>query len=97
VADAAVHHGGSGTALSAVAVGVPQLLLPDGSDRFLTAEAVRERGVGLSATVDDIDSELLGRLLTDSRLASAATEVAAEVAAMPAPGAVASQMASLLG
>lgn len=36
----AVHHGGSGTVLGAIAAGVPQLLLPKGADQFLNADVL---------------------------------------------------------
>ena len=36
--DAIVHHGGAGMTMTAAACGVPQLLLPDGGDRFLHAD-----------------------------------------------------------
>lgn len=94
---AAIHHGGSGTALSALDAGIPQLVLPDGSDRFITADAVRDRGAGLRASAEDIGPALLKRLLTDDALTRAAREVSAEIAAMPAPTAVAEHLTGLTG
>ncbi|MEU8920450.1 nucleotide disphospho-sugar-binding domain-containing protein [Kitasatospora sp. NPDC048545] len=94
---AAIHHGGSGTALAALDAGVPQLALPDGSDRFINAEAVRDRGAGLSAGAEEIGPELLDRLLTDAALARTAREVSAEIAAMPGPVEVAERLAGLVG
>ncbi|MDH6135506.1 UDP:flavonoid glycosyltransferase YjiC (YdhE family) [Kitasatospora sp. MAA4] len=94
---AAVHHGGGSTALGALDAGLPQLLLPDGSDRFVTADAVRERGAGLSATAAEIDPELLNRLIADPALARAAREVRAEIAAMPAPDSLEPALTGLAG
>ncbi|MFD4657106.1 nucleotide disphospho-sugar-binding domain-containing protein [Kitasatospora sp. NPDC058444] len=94
---AAIHHGGSGTALSALDAGIPQLVLPDGSDRFITADAVRERGAGLRASAEDIAPALLEQLLTDDTLTRAAREVSAEIAAMPTPTAVAQHLTGLVG
>ncbi|MFF2149360.1 nucleotide disphospho-sugar-binding domain-containing protein [Kitasatospora sp. NPDC058190] len=94
---AAVHHGGSGTALAALDAGVPQLALPDGSDRFINAHAVRDRGAGLSAGAEEIGPALLERLLTDTALARTAREVSAEIAAMPDPAAVAQRLTGLAG
>ncbi|MFI2607799.1 nucleotide disphospho-sugar-binding domain-containing protein [Kitasatospora sp. NPDC018619] len=94
---AAIHHGGSGTALGALDAGVPQLVLPDGSDRFITADAVRERGAGLSAGAEEIGPALLDRLLTDDALARTAREVGAEIATMPSPQAVARDLTGLAG
>ncbi|NUR31841.1 MAG: DUF1205 domain-containing protein [Catenulispora sp.] len=82
---AAIHHGGAGTALAALDAAVPQLILPDGSDRFISADAVRERGAGLSASAEEIDVPLLERLITDETLLTAAEEVSAEIAQMPSP------------
>lgn len=82
---AVVHHGGSGTVLTALDAGVPQLVLPDGADRFVNAEAVRDRGAGIAARGDDVDTALLERLITDETLRTASGEVRAEMAAMPSP------------
>ncbi|MFI8457112.1 nucleotide disphospho-sugar-binding domain-containing protein [Kitasatospora sp. NPDC085464] len=92
---AAIHHGGSGTALAALDAGIPQLALPDGSDRFINAHAVRDRGAGLSAGAEEIGPALLDRLLTDPGPARAAREVSAELAAMPSPAAVAEHLLGL--
>lgn len=94
--DATVHHGGSGTALTTLGAGIPQLVLPDGSDRFVNADAVRARGAGLTATAEEVDADLLRTLLTDPKLQAAATEVAAEIAAMPPPAALVPKLTGLL-
>ncbi|RKT55648.1 UDP:flavonoid glycosyltransferase YjiC (YdhE family) [Saccharothrix australiensis] len=83
--DAAIHHGGSGTTLAALAAGVPQLLLPDGSDRHLNADAVVARGAGCRAAADEITPGLITALLADEDVHVAAGEVAREIAAMPSP------------
>jgi UDP:flavonoid glycosyltransferase YjiC (YdhE family) len=82
---AAIHHGGAGTALAALDAGIPQLVLPDGSDRYITAAAVHARGAGLQATAEEVNEDLLETLLRDTRLRKAAQEVSAEIAAMPSP------------
>ncbi|KAA2246753.1 DUF1205 domain-containing protein [Solihabitans fulvus] len=92
---AAIHHGGCGTTFGALARGIPQLLLPDGSDRFISAAAVGERGAGLAATAEDIDAALLTRLLTDEDVAGAAREVRAEIAAMPHPSSLLPDLVAL--
>ncbi|MFE2414323.1 nucleotide disphospho-sugar-binding domain-containing protein [Kitasatospora sp. NPDC059408] len=94
---AAVHHGGSASALGALDAGVPQLVLPDGSDRFITADAVHARGAGLRASAEEIGPALLERLLTDEGLRRAAREVRAEIAAMPSPADVAQRLTGLAG
>ncbi len=90
--DAVVHHGGGGTTFTALAAGRPQLVLPDGSDRFANADALRDRGAGLTATADEIDSGLLRCFITDEKLTETAREVALEVAAMPSPVTVATRL-----
>ncbi|MBP2479313.1 UDP:flavonoid glycosyltransferase YjiC (YdhE family) [Crossiella equi] len=92
---AAVHHGGSGTALAALAAGVPQLLLPDGSDRFLTADAVHGRGAGVRAATGEISADLLRHVAHDAGLRAVAKEVRAEIESMPAPEAVVPALAGL--
>jgi UDP:flavonoid glycosyltransferase YjiC (YdhE family) len=53
--DAVIHHGGAGTALAALAHGVPQLVVPDGSDRFAAAEAVSRLLADLAAPARRLD------------------------------------------
>ncbi|MFD8491705.1 glycosyltransferase [Amycolatopsis sp. NPDC059657] len=93
--DATIHHGGGGTALTTLVHGVPQLVLPDGSDRYANADAVHARGAGLRATAEDLSPALLGRLLTDEKLRLASREVAAEIAAMPTPADIAARVEAL--
>ncbi|MFE4359358.1 MULTISPECIES: nucleotide disphospho-sugar-binding domain-containing protein [unclassified Kitasatospora] len=87
--------GDSSTALGALDAGIPQLILPDGSDRFITAAAAHQRGAGLSATAEEITPALLRRLLTDDALTRAAREVSTEIAAMPSPTVVAELLTTL--
>ncbi|MFS8103884.1 DUF1205 domain-containing protein [Lentzea alba] len=94
--DAVIHHGGAGTALAALACGVPQLVLPDGSDRFAAAEAVDRRGAGISASGADVDASLILRLLADAGLREAAGEVAVEIAGMPDAAAVVGRLEGLV-
>jgi hypothetical protein len=84
-ADAVVHHGGSGTTLTAAALGVPQLILPQGADHFSVASAAVSLGFGLRAADTAVDAELLDALLDDDRLRKSAAAVRAEIAALPAP------------
>lgn len=50
--DIVVSHGGSGTILSALTLGLPQVCLPQGADQFLNAATVAASGAGLSITPD---------------------------------------------
>ncbi|MBV8934059.1 MAG: DUF1205 domain-containing protein [Kutzneria sp.] len=96
VSSALVHHGGAGTTMTALAAGVPQLVLPSGADRHINATAVHARGAGLSGTEEELDAESLRRLLTDEKLIRTASEVSAEMAAMPSPADVAERVARLV-
>ncbi|WP_431874995.1 nucleotide disphospho-sugar-binding domain-containing protein [Amycolatopsis sacchari] len=93
---ALVHHGGAGTTLGALVAGVPQLVLPSGSDRYLNAAAVRDGGAGLSAAEGDLDAELLTRLSEDGDLRRRAQEVRAEIAALPSPVEIAERVIDLV-
>jgi UDP:flavonoid glycosyltransferase YjiC (YdhE family) len=91
---ALIHHGGSGTTLSALDAGVPQLVLPAGADRHINATAVAERGAGVVAAPADLDAALIDRVLRDAAVRTAAAEVSAELRAMPTPAAVAGRRAA---
>jgi UDP:flavonoid glycosyltransferase YjiC (YdhE family) len=83
-----VGHGGFGTTMTALAAGVPQLVLPlFSADQFLNAERVQAVGVGerLLGGLEAL-SEVPGtvrELLDQPRYADAARGVAAEMAALP--------------
>ncbi|MFG2992840.1 nucleotide disphospho-sugar-binding domain-containing protein [Streptomyces sp. NPDC048257] len=95
--DAAVHHGGAGTTLAALNAGVPQLVLPDGADRHINAEAVRDRGAGLLGTADDLGAEVLGQLLSDEKMTAVAREVRREIGTMPSPVSLVPRLEELVG
>ncbi|WP_327250611.1 glycosyltransferase [Streptomyces sp. NBC_01244] len=84
-ADAIVHHGGAGTMLTAASLGVPQLILPQGADHFMNTDAATGLGFALRTTGDEVDADLLGRLLTDEALRKGAAATQAEMAALPSP------------
>ncbi|MEV7006739.1 nucleotide disphospho-sugar-binding domain-containing protein [Streptosporangium sp. NPDC051022] len=94
---AAVHHGGSGTALTCSAMGVPQLILPNGADRHINADTLSGRGSALSVRAEELDPSAIETLLTDHSLRSAAEEVRTEIEALPTPAEVASQLAETYG
>ncbi|GAA4581431.1 glycosyltransferase [Planotetraspora phitsanulokensis] len=98
-ADLVVHHGGSGTTLGALAVGVPQLILPQGADQFANAEAVSAAGAGLRLLPEELIADAVaahaGVLLprhgrSDHR--EAARAIAEEIARMPSPDEVAHRL-----
>lgn len=97
--DIVVSHGGSGTVLGALTLGLPQLCLPQGADQFLNAEAVATSGAGLSlapdATSGDTIRDAVATLLRDSSYRDAAQRVAASIEAMPPPDDVAEVLEKL--
>ncbi|MGX1273239.1 nucleotide disphospho-sugar-binding domain-containing protein [Streptomyces phaeoluteigriseus] len=101
--DAMVHHGGAGTAMTATAFGLPQLVLPQLADHFPLADRLVATGAGLSfetpAEQDDprVVGEALDELLSDPRHTASARRLAAEMAAMPSPAAVAADLERLAG
>jgi UDP:flavonoid glycosyltransferase YjiC (YdhE family) len=98
--DAIVHHGGAGTTLTAAACGVPQLLLPDGGDRFLHAAQLAGYGAGLSISQADLTDAALNEqamaLLTEPAYAQAAGRLRQEIAAQAAPTDLVAELASLI-
>src|ERR671930_52906 len=92
---ALVHHGGAGSTLTAIDAGVTQLVLPHGADQYVNADAVARRGLGLRSEPDQVDAELIDRLLTDPGLGRAASEVADEIATLPRPADLVPKIAGL--
>ncbi len=99
--DLIVHHGGTGTVLSALEVGLPQLLLPQGADQFINAEILTAAGAAralpndaqLPAAIGEAVQELLG----DSPERQVATRLRDEIAAMPSPAEVVPALVKLAG
>nr|WP_254910277.1 nucleotide disphospho-sugar-binding domain-containing protein [Micromonospora sp. NBS 11-29] len=72
-----------------------QVVVPSGAPSYIQADAVRERGVGLTASADEVDADLLTRALGDEKLRDAAAEVRDEMAGMAPPAAVVSRLVEL--
>jgi UDP:flavonoid glycosyltransferase YjiC (YdhE family) len=87
-----IHHGGAGTAMTPLTMGVPQLVAPSGADRYINAAAVHDRGIGLQVEEPELDALVINQLLTEDKFRTTAAEVAAEVAAMPSPAEVATRL-----
>ena len=90
-----VHHGGAGTVMTALAAGVPQLVVPGAGDRTVHARLLAERGAGLAVPLDRLTAAAFERLVSDAGLAAAAREVAEEIAAMPPPSEVVDDLVAL--
>lgn len=98
--DLAVHHGGATTAMTVMAAGVPQVIIPEnppGIDRNPHREAIANAlsGFGAALTVmpqqaaDQDPAELIAaacrEVLASSRHAKQARALASEIAELPAP------------
>jgi UDP:flavonoid glycosyltransferase YjiC (YdhE family) len=87
--DLVVAHGGAGTCLTAVASGLPQLLIPRLPDHVRHADRVAEAGAGavLTAPVDDpmMIRDRLTELLTTPACHAAAQRLQREMRAQPSP------------
>ena len=85
--DVVVSHAGSGTCVSALELGLPQLCLPQGADQFLNATSIQAAGAGLcllpgEATADAV-RDAVGRLLDDGSFRQMASRVGRSIAQMP--------------
>lgn len=96
-AAAFIHHAGAGSLLGGLAAGIPQLVTPGAGDRRHNAELLAKRGAGLAVEAKAITAADLTRLVSDDALRTAAQEVAAEIADMPAPAAVVPSLEKLTG
>ncbi|MDC0772581.1 nucleotide disphospho-sugar-binding domain-containing protein [Streptomyces sp. HD] len=96
--DAVVHHGGAGTAMTAVATGVPQLVIAQSPIYTEVGRSVAAGGAGIVLTEDQqrpaTVTEALSRLLDGaSPYRAALAAVREEMAAMPSPAQVAADLA----
>jgi UDP:flavonoid glycosyltransferase YjiC (YdhE family) len=94
-----VSHAGSGTALAALELGIPQLCLPQGADQYLNAAAIAKAGAGLSLPAGTDPGEIsdaVRRLLADTSYREAAAGIGASIRAMPAPEEVAGVLEALV-
>lgn len=85
---AVISHCGAGTMFGALAHGLPQLCLPQGTDQPANAAAVARAGAALVLPPDRVDAGsvalALDRVLHDPAIRSAAGRVRAEIDRMPA-------------
>jgi UDP:flavonoid glycosyltransferase YjiC (YdhE family) len=99
--DLIVHHGGTGTVLSALEVGLPQLLLPQGADQFINAEILTIAGAARALPNDAQQPGAIGEavqaLLGDAPERQAAARLRDEIAAMPSPADVVPALVQLAG
>ena len=94
---AVVHHGGAGTTLTALALGVPQLVFSGPVDRHINATAIAARGAGVAAEPDQLTPALLHHVLTDPGIRRTAQDVRAEIAGLPTPADLVSEVIEFAG
>lgn len=96
---ALVQQGGAGTTMTALARGVPQLVLPQVSDQHFNAERLALTGAGTALVGEQVEAgrigELVGELVADDRWRSAAALMAERVRAMPAPAELVASLTDL--
>ena len=89
---ALVSHGGSGTFLGALGLGLPQLCLPQAADQFRNAAAAVSTGAGLALAPDAATPEAVRdavrRILLEDGFRRAAAGLADAIRAMPGPAEV---------
>ncbi len=86
---AVICHGGPGTTLSSLALGLPLLILPQGADQYLIGGLVRRSGAGLCLTPQHVSASTVRQsvlaLLDESGYRAKARRLQHEIAAMPGP------------
>ncbi len=89
--DAVVHHGGSGTTMTSLVHGLPQVALPHFADQFVNADRITTTGTGVALSPDEADADAVASavstVLADGRFRAAAAAVRSEIAALPTPAA----------
>lgn len=78
-----IHHGGTGTAMTALVTGVPQCVIPEGAYQNIARDILVKRGIGFSADAAQLGERECARLIEDESLRETAREVSAEAATMP--------------
>lgn len=100
-ASVVVHHGGAGTMFGSLAHGLPQVVLPQGADNFDNGALLTQAGAGRTLLPHEVSADAVGdavrTLLDDASHAAAARRIAAEIAAMPTPEAVARLLRARVG
>jgi UDP:flavonoid glycosyltransferase YjiC (YdhE family) len=88
-ADVVVYHGGSGTMLAALAAGTPMVIVPLAADQPDNGDRTEAADLARILSADGIDSaevsDAIESVVADPSYKRRASEIAAEVAAMPGP------------
>jgi UDP:flavonoid glycosyltransferase YjiC (YdhE family) len=88
-----IHHEGAGTTLSALAAGVPQVVVPQGADQFLNAASVSERGCATTADMASTAIRAGLRRALSGEFDAATRDVREEIGLLPSPTDVAARLA----
>lgn len=87
-----ICHGGPGTTLSALAQGLPLLILPQGADQYIVGDLVHASGAGLRLVPSEVNSlsvrEAILDLLNNASYRDVAYRIQREIASMPVPAEV---------
>ena len=96
-----VSHAGSGTFLGALALGLPQLCLPQAADQFRNAAGGARSGAALVFPPAEADPDAIAgavtRLLAEERFRRNAAKVAGEITHMPSPAVVVGELVQRFG
>jgi MGT family glycosyltransferase len=86
---AVICHGGAGTTLSSLALGLPLLILPQGADQYVIGDLVLAAGAGLILAPPDVTPSTIRAnvlaLLDEPVYRDGARRLQREIAAMPGP------------
>jgi len=94
-----VTHGGVGTTLGTLAAGIPLVVAPLGADQFVQADrvAAARAGIAVAPIGPGALTDALRSVLGDTSFRDNARKIAAQIAQLPAPADVASDLAAALG
>ena len=94
--DLVVTHGGAGTTFGSLAAGLPLVIVPQAVDQFLQADRVTKAGAGVALLPDAATPRAVAgavaTVLAEPSFRDNARVVAAEIAALPSPDAVAARL-----
>ncbi|MGW6931846.1 nucleotide disphospho-sugar-binding domain-containing protein [Lentzea sp. NPDC054927] len=100
VCDAVIHHGGSGTTMTSLHAGLPQLALPQMCDQHRHADRAEAVGAASKLLGDDVTADIVRdharRMLDDPAPRVAAEKIRDEMRALPPPAAVVSTLTQLV-
>ncbi|MBV9445826.1 MAG: DUF1205 domain-containing protein [Streptosporangiaceae bacterium] len=92
---AAIHHGGDGTTMTCCALGVPQMVLPNGPERYTNAELLRSQGAAYVVDAETLTAAAINGLITNGNLRTVAEELQSEIASRPSPAELVQWLTSL--